>query len=255
VSPVAGEADGHVFIAMELVAGQTLRERMAPGLSHDEALRIATEIAMGLARAHEGGVVHRDLKPENVMVTLNGDVKILDLGLAKFVDPDAPVDGGEATKSQITLAGHLMGTPADMSPEQADGRAQINARSDVFSFDAMFYEMVSGLRPFEGASTIAVLYAVLQLEPRPLEVVCPDVPAALAAVVARCLKKPIAERFASGRELLAALGIRHPTTAPSGKALPISDVTSAGQREGSRLRGLSELHVRGPRSCTRPAST
>ncbi len=200
-----GEADGHVFIAMELVRGDTLRARMQPGLTHAEALRIAREVAKGLARAHETGVVHRDLKPENVMVNPDGDVKILDFGLAKLVDLDRDPTAG-ATSSEATAAGRILGTPPYMSPEQAEGRTEVDARSDVFSFGVMLYEMLAGVRPFTGTTSIAVLYGVLHREPEPLEAVCPGVSSVLAAVVARCLKKPTAERFASGRELLAALG-------------------------------------------------
>jgi len=225
-----GESDGHVFIAMELVKGATLRARMAPGLDHTEALRIAREIARGLARAHEGGIVHRDLKPENVMITDTGDVKILDFGLAKVVDrgPPSPV---EETASQITAEGRVLGTPPYMSPEQVEGRSEVDVRTDVFSFGAMLYEMVSGVLPFEGTTSIAVLYAVLHKEPEPLYVVCPDAPQWAVRVVTRCLRKPREERFPSGSELFAALetereGLSTPSHAPSASAAPPAKVVT-----------------------------
>jgi serine/threonine-protein kinase len=200
-----GEADEQVYIAMELIPGETLRDRMEPGLTHAETLRIAKEIARGLARAHEKGVVHRDLKPENVMVTPEGDVKILDFGLAKIREGQ----GGEAdatAATQLTMDGRVMGTPGYMSPEQAEARRDIDARSDVFSFGAMLYEMLSGLRPFRGTTPIAILYGVLHQEAEPLDKIAPGVPKELTAVVERCLLKDRDARFASGREIVQVLG-------------------------------------------------
>jgi serine/threonine-protein kinase len=200
-----GEADGHVFIAMELIAGRTLRELIDGGMPHADALRVAKEVARGLARAHEKGVVHRDLKPENVMVTDDGGVKILDFGLAKLHEPTSR-DAAPANASHMTVEGRIMGTPGYMSPEQAEGRSDVGAPSDVFSFGVMLYEMLAGARPFSGASSIAVLYAVMHVEPAPLASVVADLPPELVAVVDRCLKKRPAERFQSGRELMVELG-------------------------------------------------
>jgi serine/threonine-protein kinase len=235
-----GEADGHAFIAMELVAGVTLRDRMARGLTHAESLRIAREISKALARAHDKGVVHRDLKPENVMITAEGDVKILDFGLAKLTDvtPNAEPVAGTANEStmSLTAAGRIMGTPPYMSPEQAEGRAEIDARSDVFSFGTMLFEMLAGVRPFRGETRFAVLYAVMHGEAEPLP---PEVPKSVVGVVARCLRKKREERFASGGELLAALDAEAPLAvdAPSTKAVadPASILSGMGTALGATL--------------------
>ncbi len=245
-----GEADGHVFIAMELIQGETLRAYIDRGgggdggLSHAESLRIARDVARGLARAHAKGVVHRDLKPENIMVTPEGDVKILDFGLAKVHEAERANESASsnaATVSQLTAAGRILGTPAYMSPEQADGRMEIDARSDVFSFGAMLYEMLAGVRPFVGSSSIAILYAVMHQEPQPLELAAPDVPPRVAGVVAKCLKKEREDRFASAREVVVALrGDSVPPTleTPSGSApRPARDVhvTGTGTALGATL--------------------
>ena len=235
-----GEADGHVFIAMELVRGQTLREHMATGLTHAETLRIAIEVAKGLGRAHEKGVIHRDLKPENVMISLDGDVKILDFGLAKLRETE-PVNAEAAathsTASQLTAEGRVMGTPAYMSPEQVEARTEVDARSDVFSFGVMLYEMLSGVRPFRGTTSVEILYGVLHKEPEPLTVVCPTAPAPLVAVVVRCLRKHRAERFETAKEVLLALGAES-AAVPSGKALPaerIATVSGMGTALGATM--------------------
>ncbi len=195
-----GEAeDGRVFIAMELVAGETLRARVERGrVPVAEALRIATRIARGLAKAHAAGLVHRDLKPDNVMVTTDGEVKILDFGLAKATDTAAPTE--VRTESKVTETGAILGTPSYMSPEQATGKP-VDARSDVFSFGALVYELLRGQRPFVGDSAAELIIAIARDEPAPLR----GVPDALARVVARCMKKRPSERYADGGEVLAAL--------------------------------------------------
>jgi serine/threonine-protein kinase len=227
-----GEADGHVFIAMELLVGDTLRAKMEPGLTHAEALRVAREIAKGLAQAHESGVVHRDLKPENVMLLRDGAVKLLDFGLAKVVETgaaEATAETASLTTMSQTAVGRVMGTPPYMSPEQAEGSGDIDGRSDVFSFGTMLYEMLAGVRPFRGDTNFAVLGAVMHKDPEPLESVCPEAPAVAAAVVARCLKKRREDRLTSGRELAAALAGEAPVPidTPSGKALPAPRVSAA----------------------------
>ncbi len=205
-----GEADGHPFIAMELIAGTTLRVRLARGLFVPESVRIGRDIARGLAKAHQSGVVHRDLKPENVMVTDEGDVKILDFGIAKLTAPDTgdlpPPSRSleDAAGENVTAMGTLVGTVPYMSPEQARGEPT-DARSDVFSLGTMLYEMLSGVNPFRVGKTIEQLYAVVLSEPTALDKVNPSVSPGLAAVVARCMAKDKEARFPSGAEVRAAL--------------------------------------------------
>lgn len=194
-----GEQDGAVFIAMERVRGQTLRtwlEKNRP-IPIVEAQRIGLAIARTLAKAHEQGVVHRDLKPENAMLTDDGDVKLLDFGLAKLVGPS--LSRNESTTD--TQDGRIMGTPCYMSPEQARGQP-VDARSDVFSFGVMFYELLTGERPFVGASSVDLLAAITRDEPRAMEEVVPDISANVARVVKRCLRKVPGERYGDARELV-----------------------------------------------------
>jgi serine/threonine-protein kinase len=205
-----GEADGRVYIAMELVDGENLRERMRRGrLDLATARDLATQIARGLAAAHDKGIVHRDLKPENVMIGRSGVVKLLDFGLAK-----AGVETPAAGMAQAALArtatvvtsdaSRVMGTPEYMSPEQATGEP-LDVRSDVFSFGIVLYEMLAGARPFDRATTGGVLVAVARDAPPPLRDRAPDVDLATEQVVARCLAKAPGERFRSAGELVAAL--------------------------------------------------
>ncbi|HEY8072462.1 MAG TPA: serine/threonine-protein kinase [Labilithrix sp.] len=204
-----GEADGRVYIAMELVDGSTLRERLEGGpLERAVALDLAVQIARGLGAAHERGIVHRDLKPENVMITPAGVVKLLDFGLAKPTGEYASREASVAAPSPEMLvtseAGRVMGTPAYMSPEQARGEP-LDVRSDVFTFGVVLYEMLSGVRPF-AAETTGALLAAIALEPAPpLRGHVPEVDAAIEDVVMRCLAKTPAERFANGGEIVAAL--------------------------------------------------
>jgi serine/threonine-protein kinase len=201
-----GEADGLVFIAMELVEGETLRARITAGpLPARDAVRIARGIARGLARAHAKGVVHRDLKPENVMIDAEGEPKVLDFGLAKTDASSAGVEPGTAdTASLLTEEGRLIGTPMYMSPEQVLGD-RVDVRSDVFSLGVVLYEMLAGKRPFGGDTARHVLLAITQEDPRPLSEVARDVPAAVASVVARCLAKMRDDWYASGATIVDAL--------------------------------------------------
>ena len=196
------EHEGTTFIAMELVDGTPLDTLLAEGpLTIDDAMEYATQIASGLAAAHAAGLVHRDIKPANLIITRDGRAKILDFGLAKLAE--RPHDA-ETMTSMGTRAGLILGTAAYMSPEQAQGR-DATSRSDIFSFGAVLYEMLTGTRAFRGDSDIALLTAILRDEPPPVQTLRPDAPAALQEIVSRALAKDPAARYAGGAEAHAAL--------------------------------------------------
>lgn len=196
-----GEADGHVYIAMELVQGRPLDELLAEPLPHGEALRYGTQIASALAHAHARGVVHRDLKGANVVITPEGQAKVLDFGLAKPLAGEAGVGTGTVTRQTLTEAGSVTGTLAYMAPEQLRGHAA-DARSDIWALGVVCYEMALGRRPFRGATPFALSAAILHDAPPPLPA---SVPAALASVIERCLMKEPGERYQQAFEVQAAL--------------------------------------------------
>ncbi len=194
-----GQAEETPYIAMEVVEGRSLRDLLDDGkLPLRKAIGIAAQIADGLAAAHERGVVHRDLKPENVMVTKSGHVKLLDFGLAKL----AAVEQSEETVRMAgqTRPGTVMGTVGYMSPEQAAG-TPADFRSDQFSLGAMLYEMLTGRRAFQKATSVETLAAILREEPPPIAQSNAEVPTPLRWIVERCLAKTADERYDSTRDL------------------------------------------------------
>jgi serine/threonine-protein kinase len=227
-----GEADSRVYIAMQLVEGESLRSRLARGaMPVAEAVRVARAIARGLSRAHARGIVHRDLKPDNVMLDEEGEPKILDFGLAKLREQREEtarslVEHAE-TASQMTEEGRLLGTPGYMAPEQVRGK-EVDARTDVFALGVCIYEMLAGARPFVGEATVDVLMAVTRDPPPPLRERNARVPAVLAAVVDRCLAKAPGDRYASAGEVLVALdGIDVTAPASRGRARTIAIAAGA----------------------------
>jgi Tol biopolymer transport system component len=199
-----GREEGTVYAAMELLEGETLRQRLQDGaLPARKAVEIALEIASGLAAAHEKGIVHRDLKPENVFLLGSGQVKVLDFGLAR-VEPVAPEGQDVPTLSLSTEPGRVMGTVGYMAPEQVRGKA-VDARADIFSFGAVLYEMLTGKRAFRGESPVETLNAVLKEDPPSLFESTRNVSPALERVVRRCLEKRPEERFRTAHDLAIAL--------------------------------------------------
>jgi Tol biopolymer transport system component/tRNA A-37 threonylcarbamoyl transferase component Bud32 len=204
------EVDGQPvqYIAMEYVAGETLDKLIGrKGMRVREALKYAIQIADALAAAHAAGVVHRDLKPGNIMVTPQGLVKILDFGLAKLTGPletDAYAETVHAEASPHTEEGTVLGTVAYMSPEQADGR-KIDARSDIFSFGSVLYEMVTGHQAFPGSSKLSMLSAVLYRDPQPVSQAVPEIHPELERVIGRCLKKDPDRRWQTMADVKVAL--------------------------------------------------
>ena len=206
-----GEQDGSPYLIMELVTGQTLARRLASGrpMSIDEVVDVLSQVAIGLAVAHEAGLVHRDIKPANVMITDRGKVKITDFGISRLVDSAA-----------LTAAGDVLGTPQYMSPEQITG-APASPSSDVYSLGVLAYEMLTGSPPFTADSPVAVALAQLHDLPPPLPA---TVPRRLADLVGRSLAKDPAARPANGGEVAAALGGHDPvpregTGAPANTAM------------------------------------
>jgi Tol biopolymer transport system component len=187
IHDVLRDEDGDVIV-MELVAGRTLDELIPrKGMPLGEALKHAIQMASALEAAHDAGIVHRDLKPGNVMVGDDGRVRVLDFGLAKRSPIEAPGESSShATEAAPqTREGQVLGTVSYMSPEQAEGRA-VDARSDIFSFGAVLYEMMTGHRPFMGDSAVSTLAAIIKEAPQPLP---PDVPRDLEKLIERCLRK------------------------------------------------------------------
>ena len=199
-----GEADGVQFIASEFIEGETLRQHILRGsMSIHEVLEIAVQIAGALSAAHEVGIIHRDIKPENIMLRRDGYVKVLDFGLAKLVEQETiSTDTKAPTIAKAsTEPGMLLGTLAYMSPEQARGK-RVDARTDIFSFGILLYEMVTKRAPFEGETTSDIIAAILKTDPPPLFLHSPESPTELERIVTKAMAKKQEERYQTAKDLL-----------------------------------------------------
>jgi len=224
------EEEGHLFISMEYIQGESLKEKTASApLKLKKVLDISAQTALGLQAAHEQGVVHRDIKSSNIMVTPKGQVKIMDFGLAKF-----------SGSTLLTKAGTTLGTIAYMSPEQAQGE-EVDLRTDIWAFGVVLYEMVTGQIPFQGDYDQAMIYSILNEEPEPLSALRSRVPLELERIVEKCLAKDAASRYQNANELPVDL-----------KAIDISSGGSTSKITATRsMSTLSTMATPGPKKPSR----
>lgn len=183
------EHEGQLFIAMEFIDGETLRDRKN-NISFKQSIDIGIQVAEALAAAHEKGIVHRDIKPENVMLRKDGLVQIMDFGLAKLQGV-----------SRLTREGNTVGTMGYMSPEQVQG-FNVDHRTDIFSFGVLMYELISGQSPFKGMHETAIIYEIVNVDPEPITIVKPELPPDLDAILLECLAKEQDERYQSAKEIV-----------------------------------------------------
>jgi serine/threonine protein kinase/Tol biopolymer transport system component len=219
-----GTYEGRSFIVSELVEGESLRSVLDRGrMPTRRLIDAAVQTADAMAAAHASGIVHRDLKPENIMVTPGGRIKVLDFGLAKLTS-ERPTQGTVTEALSVTVPGLVMGTAGYMSPEQVRGDA-IDHRSDIFSFGAVLYEMITGKRAFHAGSTVETMHAILREDPPEMLSDAEAFPPALGTIVRRCLEKRPEDRFQSAADLAFALrAIVSSTTSGARPSLPVPRV-------------------------------
>jgi eukaryotic-like serine/threonine-protein kinase len=219
-----GTENGSPYLVTELLEGDTLRQRLdTTTIPLRKSVDYALQIARGLAAAHDRGIIHRDLKPQNLFITRDGQVKILDFGLAKLIQPSNPLQTEAPTMlaDADTGTGMVMGTAGYMSPEQVRGRGA-DQRSDIFSFGAVLYEMLAGKRAFQRASPVETMNAILKEEPAELSEANRNIPAALERVVSHCLEKNPDERFQSTRDLVFDLESLAGSSSSSAKSVAVA---------------------------------
>ncbi|MGZ5440054.1 MAG: serine/threonine protein kinase [Candidatus Aminicenantales bacterium] len=225
------EVDGNLFIAMEYVDGRTVSRLIADGeLDLMGAIEIALQVAEGLAKAHDAGILHRDIKSDNIMVTRDGHAKLLDFGLAKLVEPEtgepiSPVELSRTlTRGRVqTIPGAVMGTLSYMSPEQARGR-ELDRRSDIFSLGIVLYEMVTSELPFKGETPIDTMHAIAYEEARPVTLVRRNLTPELHRIVFRCLRKNPDDRYPDAQALAEDLRrLKHDLETGTTTRLPAGD--------------------------------
>ncbi len=227
-----GTSEGSPYVVSELLEGETLRDRLRSGaIPVRKTLDHSMQIAHGLAAAHEKGIIHRDLKPENLFVTKDGRLKILDFGLAKLTQPESAANTSMATVSHGTEAGVVMGTAGYMSPEQVRGTA-VDARSDIFSFGAILYEMLAGKRAFHGETSADTMSSILREDPPELSETNRNVSPALDRIVQHCLEKNPESRFHSASDI--AFDLEH----LSGLSGSSARIATAGVADKGRSRAL-----------------
>jgi serine/threonine protein kinase len=211
-----GTSDGRPYLVMELLDGETLRDRVTRGaMSLSQSCEVAAAIARGLAAAHAKGIVHRDLKPENVMVTRDGQVKILDFGIAKLRVPEPNGDGHTVATPLRTAPDAMLGTAGYIAPEQIRGH-HVDERADLFALGAILFELLTGGRAFDRNSRVETLNAILHDDPPEISVAGAPLPNAVIRIVQRCLEKDPDARFQSARDLAFVLQfmLRAPSAPP-----------------------------------------
>jgi len=244
-----GEAEGVTFIAMELIRGEKLSDTLARGaLPQKRALDLAAEVAEGLARAHEKGLVHRDLKPANVMVTDDGHAKVIDFGLAKLVEPLGSEGVTATVRVPQTDPGMIVGTATYMSPEQARG-AKVDHRSDVFSFGVMLYEMLTGRVPFQGQSQLDTLHAILN-QPMPalpsLAGLPDETTADIQRIIGKCTAKDPDDRYQGMKDIVVDLrAARRKMESASGSVAMPAATEGPARSEGSATRSMGIVAIAG----------
>src|SRR6266704_1278449 len=228
-----GSQDGTDYLVMEFLEGETLAERLRKSaMPLNEILKIGIAVAEALAVAHRQGIVHRDLKPGNIMLT-QGGAKLMDFGLAKPLGVQnsaagsgaapsftaMPTLSGPSPLSPLTTAGSIIGTIQYMSPEQIEGK-EADARSDIFAFGAVLYEMVTGKRPFVGKSQISLASSILEKDPEPISATLPSTPPAFEHVLTTCLQKNPEERYLAAHDIKIELQWIASSRAPAVAPLP-----------------------------------